>query len=76
MYKPYVVLLSPDIDRQIEKFISRERPLREYVKEIERMKNMASEIASLPVYVPMHFFLLDCTGINMVSTTVYIETFV
>ena len=62
-----MILLSADIDRHIEKFISKERPLREYVKEIDRMKNMASEIASLPVYVPMHFFLLDCTGINSVS---------
>ena len=65
-----MLLLSTDIDQHIEKFISKERPLREYVIEIERMKNMASEIASLPVYVPMHFFLLDCTGINLVSTRI------
>ena len=63
-----MILLSPETDEHIQKFVSRERPLREYVKEIEKMKNMASEIASLPVYVPMHFFLLDCTGINLVRT--------
>lgn len=67
VYKPYMLLLSNDIDRYVEKFISKERPLREYVREIERMKKMASEIASLPVYVPMHFFMLDCNGINAVK---------
>ena len=67
MYEPYKFLLTKGADVQVEKFISKERPLREYVQEIEKMKKMASEIASLPVYVPMHLFLLDCTHFNEVS---------
>ncbi|KAL3852322.1 hypothetical protein ACJMK2_015979 [Sinanodonta woodiana] len=64
VYEPYKHLLSYEADEKVKKFISRDRPLREYVKEIERLKKMASDIASFPVYIPMHFFLLDCTEFN------------
>ncbi|XP_064605237.1 dynein axonemal heavy chain 3-like isoform X2 [Liolophura sinensis] len=64
VYEPYHDLLSKETDVRVEKFISLEHPLRNYVREIERLKLMASEIASLPVYVPMHFFLVDCSHLN------------
>ncbi|XP_023932407.1 dynein heavy chain 3, axonemal [Lingula anatina] len=64
VYEPYKYLLSKEADRQVEKFISKERALREYVREIEKLKKMAWEVGSFPVYVPMHLFLLDCSGIN------------
>ncbi|XP_070559259.1 dynein axonemal heavy chain 3-like isoform X5 [Ptychodera flava] len=63
-YVPYQYLLSKDSDIQVEKFISRDQHLRNYVREIEKLKTMALEIGSLPVYVPMHLFLLDCNDIN------------
>ena len=66
VYEPYKYLLSNDADRFVEKFISKERSLRENVKEIEKLKKMASEIGSMPVFVPMNLFLLDCNGINKV----------
>ena len=65
-YKAYHYLLSADADTQVEKFIKRERPLRDYTREIVKLKEMASQVGSLPVYVPMHFFLLDCSRINQV----------
>ena len=51
---------------EVQKFINKDHPLREYVEAIEKLKTMASEINSLPVFVPMHFFLLDCSGFNQV----------
>ncbi|XP_038073730.1 dynein heavy chain 3, axonemal-like isoform X4 [Patiria miniata] len=64
VYKPYAYLLSSESDVRVEKFVGREQHLREYVREIEKLKAMAKEIASLPVYVPMHVFMLDCNNIN------------
>ncbi|XP_052779096.1 dynein axonemal heavy chain 3-like isoform X2 [Mya arenaria] len=64
IYKPYKHLLSVEADKKIDKFLSRDRSLREYTKEIETLKKMANDIASFPVLVPMYFFLLDCTQFN------------
>ncbi len=68
VYEAYLPLLSQEIDKQIERFTSQEHPLKDYVRDVERMKKMASDVASLPVYIPMHFFLLDCTRINEVCS--------
>ena len=67
-YQPFLYLLSKDADKFVDKFISRERPLTEYVKQIEKLKDMSSRVASLPVFVPMHLFLLDCTVLNQVPS--------
>ncbi|KAL4226016.1 hypothetical protein ACF0H5_014003 [Mactra antiquata] len=64
LYEPYKHLLSTDADKQIDKFLSRDRSLREYTREIEKLKKMEDAIASFPVFVPMYFFLLDCTYLN------------
>ena len=66
-YDPYKYLLTREVDKYFDKFVNKERTLREYVKEIEKLKRMASEIASLPVFIPMHLFLLDCTNFNQVK---------
>ena len=67
VYKPYTYLFTKETTAQIQKFISKDHPLREYVEAIERLKKMAAEVSSLPVFVPMHFFLLDCTSFNQVK---------
>jgi dynein heavy chain len=67
VYKPYQYLLSKDTWRNMEKFITKGNPLRDYVREIEKLKKMASEVASLPVFIPMHLFMLNCEQINAVS---------
>ncbi|ELT89912.1 hypothetical protein CAPTEDRAFT_157693, partial [Capitella teleta] len=64
VYKPYQYLLSRDADGSMKKFVSKGKPLKDYVREIEKLKKMASEIASFPVYIPMHLFLLNCRQIN------------
>ena len=67
MYDPYKYLFSKDADLIVHKFISKDRSLREYVKEIEKLKHMASDVGSLPVFIPMHLFLLDCNSLNQVG---------
>lgn len=67
VYKPYQYLLSRDADGSMKKFVSKGKPLKDYVREIEKLKKMASEIASFPVYIPMHLFLLNCRQINEVG---------
>ncbi|XP_055958183.1 dynein axonemal heavy chain 3 [Patella vulgata] len=64
VYEPYKYLLSNEADQTVHKFISRERPLRTYVQEIEKLRKMVSEVGSLPVLVPMHLFHLNCDHIN------------
>ncbi|KAK7495478.1 hypothetical protein BaRGS_00013176, partial [Batillaria attramentaria] len=64
VYDPYKYLFTKGTDQVVQKFISRDRSLHDYANEIERLKTMASEIGSLPVYIPMHFFLLDCSHLN------------
>lgn len=59
--------MSDDSKAKVQKFIQRDKSLREYVNEIEKLKKLKSEVASLPVLIPMHLFLLDCTKINKVS---------
>lgn len=66
IYEPYKHLLSKDADNKVDKFLSRDRSLREYTNEIEKLKKMERDIASFPVLVPMYFFLLDCSYFNQV----------
>ena len=66
MYDKYVHLLKSEAVRKVEKFIGRQRGLPSYVKEIDSLKGMASSLASMPIYVPMNFFLLNCDNINKV----------
>ncbi|XP_041348477.1 dynein heavy chain 3, axonemal-like isoform X2 [Gigantopelta aegis] len=64
VYDRYKYLLSRDAEATIQKFISKDRSLSEYMREIEKLKLVASEVGSLPVFVPMHLFLLDCNQLN------------
>uniref|UniRef100_H3ANA7 AAA+ ATPase domain-containing protein n=1 Tax=Latimeria chalumnae TaxID=7897 RepID=H3ANA7_LATCH len=64
VYDPYKYLLSSETDSKIQAFISEGFNLKSYTREIEELKKMAAELASLPVCVPMEFLLLDCSEIN------------
>lgn len=65
-YETFKYLLSSSSSQYVQKFISRDRPLRDYRREIERFKKLASDVASLPVLVPMNLFQIDCSSINKV----------
>lgn len=65
-YDPFKYLMSKSSSQHVQKFISRDRQLRDYQREIERYKKMAADAASLPVLVPMNLFLIDCHSINKV----------
>nr|XP_026694595.1 dynein heavy chain 3, axonemal isoform X2 [Ciona intestinalis] len=65
VYEPtYNHLLKSQTDSKVASFLEREPPLRSYVKELEKLRSMSSSIGSLPVYIPMHLFLLDCKELN------------
>ncbi|KAF6040218.1 hypothetical protein EB796_001432 [Bugula neritina] len=64
IYEPYQYLLTKHADDTINKYISKGRSLREFIKEIERLKDMAHKICCLPPYAPMHFYLVDCTRLH------------
>ncbi|XP_041458176.1 dynein heavy chain 3, axonemal-like isoform X7 [Lytechinus variegatus] len=64
VYAPYAYLLKSSSDSQVEKFVSKDQHLRDYVREIEKLKKMAAEVGLFPLNVPMHLFQLDCTDIN------------
>jgi len=66
IYEPYQYLLTKHADDTINKYISKGRSLREFIKEIERLKDMAHKICCLPPYAPMHFYLVDCTRLHQV----------
>jgi dynein heavy chain len=51
--------VSDESKAKVQKFLQRDKSLREYVTEIEKLKKLKSEVASLPVLIPMHLFLLD-----------------
>ncbi|XP_038666815.1 dynein heavy chain 3, axonemal-like [Scyliorhinus canicula] len=64
VYEPYKYLLSPDTDSKIEFIINKQLNLSSYSKEIEKLRSLAAELASLPVHVPLNFLLLDCSKFN------------
>jgi len=65
-YEPFKHLMTRAADMFVSKFISKERSLRDYRREIDKLYKMAADIAKLPVHIPMHFFLLDCNQLNEV----------
>ncbi|KAM4676017.1 dynein axonemal heavy chain 3-like [Discoglossus pictus] len=64
IYKPFLHLLSPLTEKRLEKLIEKGVNLTVYEREIVNLKKMASDVASLPVYIPMEMMLLECSEIN------------
>ena len=77
VYNPYKYLIAVETENKVKKFISKERPLREYRNEIEKLKKLISAVGSLPVTIPMHLFYLDCNHINQVNMhTAYVLLYI
>ncbi|KAM8971996.1 dynein axonemal heavy chain 3-like [Pelodytes ibericus] len=64
VYKTFLHLLSPLTEKRLEKLINKDVSLSVYGREIDSMKKLASDVASLPVFVPMEILLMDCSEIN------------
>ncbi|CAH2277605.1 Hypothetical predicted protein [Pelobates cultripes] len=64
VYKPFFHQLSPLMEKRLEKLINKDVNLGVYGREIDCMKKLASDLASLPVNVPMEMLLMDCSEIN------------
>ncbi|MEE6480199.1 hypothetical protein FKM82_012486 [Ascaphus truei] len=64
VYKPFVHLLSPLPEKRLKMLVNTDVSLNVFKAEIENMKKLGSDVASLLVYVPMEMLLLDCSEIN------------
>ncbi|XP_067934548.1 dynein axonemal heavy chain 3-like [Watersipora subatra] len=67
-YNQYEYLLSKQADETIHRYIQKGRSLKDFVKEIERLKKMAHDVSCLPPYAPMHFYWIDCTQLHKLMT--------
>ncbi|KAK6993742.1 dynein heavy chain 3 axonemal, partial [Biomphalaria glabrata] len=64
VYETFKYLYTKETESQVQHYVTGDHPLKEYRTVIEKLKQMAWDIGSLPVYIPLHLFLLDCTHIN------------
>ncbi|XP_075130611.1 dynein axonemal heavy chain 3-like [Leptodactylus fuscus] len=64
VYKPFLHLLSPLTERHLKTLVQKDVGLKVYARELDNMKQLASDVALLPVYVPMKMLLMDCSEVN------------
>ncbi|XP_072257294.1 dynein axonemal heavy chain 3-like isoform X3 [Pyxicephalus adspersus] len=64
VYKPFLQMLSPQTGKRLETLAQKDISLKVYARELDNMKKLASDVASLPVFVPMKMMLMDCSEIN------------
>uniref|UniRef100_A0A8C5PIE1 AAA+ ATPase domain-containing protein n=1 Tax=Leptobrachium leishanense TaxID=445787 RepID=A0A8C5PIE1_9ANUR len=64
IYKPFLHMLSPLMEDRLNKLVNKDVSLSVYEREIDSMKALAADVASLPVYMPMEMLLMDCSEIN------------
>ncbi|XP_073413059.1 dynein axonemal heavy chain 3-like [Dendrobates tinctorius] len=64
VYKPFLHLLSPLTERRLKILAQKDVGLKVFARELDNMKKLASDVALLPVYVPMKMLLMDCSEIN------------
>ncbi|XP_068129764.1 dynein axonemal heavy chain 3-like [Hyperolius riggenbachi] len=64
IYKPFLYLFSPLTEQRLETLAQKEVSLKVYARELENLKQLASDVASLPVFIPMKMLALDCSELN------------
>ncbi|XP_073507678.1 dynein axonemal heavy chain 3-like [Phyllobates terribilis] len=64
VYKPFLHLLSPLTERRLKMLAQKDVGLKVFAREVDNMEKLASDVALLPVYVPMKMLLMDCSEIN------------
>ncbi|XP_056430455.1 dynein axonemal heavy chain 3-like [Hyla sarda] len=64
VYKPFLHLLSPLTEKRLNTLVQKDVGLKVYARELDNMKKQASDVALLPVYMPMKMLLIDCSEMN------------
>ncbi|KAM9311612.1 dynein axonemal heavy chain 3-like [Gastrophryne carolinensis] len=64
VYKPFLHQLTPQTEKYLETLVQRGAALKVYAGELDNIKKLASDVASLPVFVPMRMLFMDCSEIN------------
>lgn len=66
-YDYYKYINSVSVIEDIDKFLKKDRSLKDYQRKIEYIKNFLNKVAYLPINIPMNLYLIDCSKINQVS---------
>ena len=68
VYEPLQYLLTRESDVKTMRFISTDRHLLEYGRELQKVYDLSKMAASMDLFIPMELFVLDCTKIKEVNT--------
>ena len=66
-YEPYKYVNSSECETDIEKFLRKDRSLKEYRKKIDYLLSYIDDMSLFPLQVPMNLFLVDCSKLNQVN---------
>ena len=66
-YEPYKYVNSNECELDIEKFLRKDKSLKEYRKKIDYLLSYINDISLFPLQVPMNLFLVDCSKLNQVK---------
>lgn len=67
VYDPLQYLLTRESDIRTMRFISTDRHLLEYGRELQKVYDLSKMAASMDLFIPMELFVLDCTKIKEVK---------
>lgn len=67
VYDPLQYLLTRESDIKTMRFISTDRHLLEYGRELQKVYDLSKMAASMDLFIPMELFVLDCTKIKEVE---------
>jgi hypothetical protein len=65
-YSPFKYLLSNDCENDVEKFLKKERSIKECKKQLDYLLSFKDKAYDLSAHVAMNLYLIDCTKINEV----------
>ena len=66
VYEPLHYLLTRESDVKTMRFISTDRHLLEYGRELQKVYDLTNMAASMDLFIPMELFVLDCAKIKEV----------
>lgn len=75
VYDPLQYLLTRESDIKTMRFISTDRHLLEYGRELQKVYDLSKMAASMDLFIPMELFVLDCTKIKEVKHDRYLLFF-